>query len=97
MTVMSAFDAAIVARLGRCVRCVRLSVGLTLIFAALLVALMAAEAGTAVILIGLALAIAFGALAAAHAVAYVVRGPGQVADCAPCAEKAKAHRRATRA
>ena len=87
---------AIEQRLGRCSRCIRLSVILTGSSVALFAAFTAAGAPKPLILVAAAPVIAFAGLSAAHGIAYLVREPVAATGCTPCAKKARAIQRAAR-
>jgi hypothetical protein len=83
-------------KLGRCGRCIRLTLEASL--GCLLVAVVAAAAGApAAVTIALGSVTAvFACWLAAHGVAYALRGPERATGCRSCAENARAYRRARR-
>jgi hypothetical protein len=95
-TISGAVSTAIETKLGRCATCIRFAIGLAIGSVVFLVVLMAARVGMPWILLAAVPTIAFTTLSAAHGVAYVVRGPAPTGECLPCAEKARARKRAAR-
>lgn len=96
VSLLNPVSSLIDAKLGRCVRCMRLSAGLTagswLLFAAL--SMLSAQSWmTLTVTIATVLSTS---VSLAHAVAYAVREPAPVTGCSACAQKAKTRARIAR-
>lgn len=87
---------AFASRLGRCVRCMRLSVGLMLASLLLLAAATSVGASSELSFFFAIPASLFTVWSGMHGVAYVVRGPERATGCRSCAEKRAAYRRRNR-
>jgi len=88
--------AAFASKLGRCARCIRLSVSLMLGSLFLLAAANSIGASSAVSFFFAIPACVFTVWSGMHGVAYVWRGPERATGCRSCAEKRAAYRRRNR-
>jgi len=95
-TVFKPLATAIDAKLGRCYRCMQMSLASALGLWLLLAVAALAAAGTPTLLTLAVPAVAFTLWSAAHGVAYVLRGPERAKGCRNCAERARARQRAVR-
>ena len=82
-------------KLGRCVRCMRVSFVLTVTSLILLAAVIEIHTATIIVLTAALPAAAFTTLSTAHTLAYALRESAPTTACTPCAAKAKAMRRAS--
>lgn len=93
-TVIHPLSDAFNAKLGRCSKCIRLSIVLTASSWSLLGLLILFDSPGILTLIAGSATAAFTALLSAHGLAYFIRSDQSQPSCAPCAAKAKARRRA---
>jgi len=91
-TMFQPLSVAIDAKLGRCQRCIRLSIGWTVVCLSVLVLLIIVGAQRQLVLMVSVPAAAFSALSIAHGAAYVLRRPAAAKRCTPCEARRKTER-----